>query len=298
VTIQGTVMIDSPCTGGGNGYAIDGNGGTLVQTGGQMNVVGDVSSGHASSPDLNTGAPSQPDPLGPTRANLLQPCFGLVTDGAVINGVTTHCTTSYSGYPLTVRNGTASSPSTLSVNGGTLNPGIYYGGLSLKNTITMNPGIYILAGGGLSLQSGSTTISGSGVMIFNTQDDDSAHQTGVGALGALNTSGNPTITLSAPTSGYYQGIVIFQARLVDGIASANEQGVTLQGGNSNNSLIDGLVYAVDANLNFQGGINVAGNVIVGSMTANGTVNISGTSTTSPLIAQKSGFTQIVAWKDY
>ena len=301
VSVQGTVIVDSSCDNSNGSYAINGNGGTLVQTGGQMNVVGDVASGHASSPDLNTGAPPKPDPLGPLGANLLQPCFGTLTTGCF--DMTTSVNGTAYGTPA-VQHGSNTAPSTYSLNGGTLDPGIYYGGLSLKGTITMNPGIYILAGGGLSLQSGTTTITGNGVMIFNTQNDNASCRSGAGctagALGSLDTSGNPTIIWRAPTSGYYQGIVIYQARVADGISATDEANhpITLQGGNSNNSLVDGLVYAVDTNLSFQGGINVAGNLIVGSMTANGNVNITGTSTTSPLMAEKAGFTQVVAWKDY
>jgi hypothetical protein len=296
VTVQGTVQIDSPCNGGANGYAIDGNGGTLVQTGGQMNVVGDVSAGHATSPDLNTGAPSQPDPLGPSRANLVQPCFGSVASNCY------NITADYGAPTVQDPCGSGTSaahPITCSVNGGTLNPGIYYGGLRVKNTVTFNSGIYIIAGGGLQLQSGSTTLLGSHVMFFNTQDDDAtgrANYSSAGNIDTFNTQGNVNVNWTSPSSGYYQGIAIFQARVSDGVSTQPQ--MSLQGGNGNNGLIDGLIYAVDANLNFQGGVNVAGNVIVGSMTANGSVDIGGTATSSPLIAQKAGFTQIVAWKDY
>jgi hypothetical protein len=176
-----------------------------------------------------------------------------------------------------------------------VNPGVYYGGLDLKGTVTMNPGIYVMAGGGFKYSNGSTVVTGNGVMIYNTKSDGTSCNGNLCDIGAITSSGNPTIYLTSISSGYYQGIVIYQARLSDGVTS--EPTLALQGGNSNNSLIDGLIYAVDAELDFQGGINVVGNVLVGNMQANGNVGMGGTSTNTPLIAQQAPFTQIVAWKD-
>lgn len=290
VTVTGTVQVNSPCNGGGNGYAINGNGGTLVQTAGQMNVVGDVASGHASSPDLNTGAPSQVDPLGPSRANLRPPCFGSITTNCGANA-----------NALNIRSGSSTSPSPMSINGGTLQPGVYYGGLDVRGNVTMLPGIYVMAGGGFNYHNGGTTITGTGVMIYNADNDNASCRSGgggcnYGAIGPITSSGNPTINLVSPSSGYYQGIVVFQERTSDGATS--QPTLSLQGGNSNNSVLDGLVYAVDATVNFQGGLNVSGNMIIGNMTANGNVNIGGAATNTPLIAQYAGFTQVVAWKDF
>ena len=143
--------------------------------------------------------------------------------------------------------------------------------------------------------SGSTTVTAtSGVMIFNSQNDDSTRRTGRGAMMAFTSQGSPTLTLTSPAGGYYGGIGLYQDRN----PTTGQPDIDLQGGNSVNSLIDGLIYAINANLNFQGGFNVAGNVIVGSITANGSVTVTSSATNTPLIAEKAGFTQIVAWKDY
>ena len=306
VNVTGTVQVNSTCT--GSPYAIDGNGGTLVQTGGQMNVVGNVDTAHASSPDLNQGAPRQDDPLGPLRGNLLQPCFGSVTTNCydlVAHGQPALTVQNYStnaSLPSSCT-GTATNPVTCNLNPGstssvTLNPGIYYGGIGARRLVTFNPGIYVMAGGGFDVDNGSTTLTGNGVMFYNTQNPSPGPQTGAGAIAAFDTQGTPTVIFRAPTSGYYQGIVFFQARSGAPEFVTSQPEVNLQGGNSTNSLLDGLVYAVNANVHFYGGLNVAGNLIVGSMTAQGSVNISGTATTSPLIAGKAGYTQVVAWKDY
>src|SRR5207247_632328 len=52
--------------------------------------------------------------------------------------------------------------------GGTINPWVYCGGVSLTGgTLTMNPGTYIMNGGGFST-TGGTVVQGNGVTIFNT----------------------------------------------------------------------------------------------------------------------------------
>ena len=98
----------------------------------------------------------------------------------------------------------ASTPT--SYNGGgqtyTINPGVFCGGLSVSNgvTVTMNPGIYIIYGGVFSLQSG-TVRAGSGVTIVLT---------GTGSNYAVaNIANGMNLTLNAPTSGATAGLAIF-----------------------------------------------------------------------------------------
>jgi hypothetical protein len=72
---------------------------------------------------------------------------------------------------------------------------------------TLNPGTYIMAGGGFRV-CGASNLSAPNVMIYNTQDPTSP--TGQGALDQfeLNTTGN--VSLGPQTSGAYQGLTIFQ----------------------------------------------------------------------------------------
>ncbi len=51
-----------------------------------------------------------------------------------------------------------------------LSPGIYWGGLHLNNSVTLDPGLYVMAGGGLNVGGGTPTITGNGVTIVNTFD--------------------------------------------------------------------------------------------------------------------------------
>jgi len=85
----------------------------------------------------------------------------------------------------------------------TLNPGVYCGGIKLTGgTTVLNPGTYILNGGGIEIAGANTTVSGNGVFFYNTSNGYTA--------GPLLMSGQPTVTLTAQTSGAYQGILFMQ----------------------------------------------------------------------------------------
>ena len=90
---------------------------------------------------------------------------------------------------------------------GNLSPGKYCGGLSIKDTRTLNSGTYIISGGDFSLNA-NANITGSNVMFYLTN----------GAT--LKFNGSANFNLSAPTSGTYSGILFFSDRSQ---ASANQQ---------------------------------------------------------------------------
>src|SRR5439155_25937162 len=87
----------------------------------------------------------------------------------------------------------------------TIQPGIYQGGINIKglSIVTMNPGVYYLDGGGLQV-TGTATVIGTGVTIYNTSDTMAPGPITINSLGK--------IALTAPASGTYQGIAIFQDR--------------------------------------------------------------------------------------
>jgi hypothetical protein len=118
---------------------------------------------------------------------------------------------------------------------------IYQGGINVqKGTLTMQPGIYILEGGGLTVANGAS-VQGTGVMIFNT--GTAGPGTGGGA-GAINIQGGATVSLTPPTTGTYTGISIYQDRAVTQNGTINF---------INNSIsIQGAIYMVNAQLHFQG----------------------------------------------
>ena len=86
----------------------------------------------------------------------------------------------------------------------TLSPGTYVGGINVSNyaNVTLLPGVYYLQGGGLKV-SGNAKLTGVGVTIYNAPKT---------SQDTISISGNSIVSLSAPTSGAYQGVAIFQAR--------------------------------------------------------------------------------------
>src|SRR5262249_8966030 len=91
----------------------------------------------------------------------------------------------------------------------TINPGIYTSiSVSNKGQLTMNPGVYIIEGGGFTVTS-SASVTGAGVMIYNA---GSNYPNSGGTFGGISLNGGGSFSLSAPTSGPYAGIVIFQSR--------------------------------------------------------------------------------------
>jgi hypothetical protein len=123
----------------------------------------------------------------------------------------------------------------------TLSPGTYVGGIHItgNSKVTLLPGIYILQGGGLNV-SGNSSLTGVGVTIYNSPATSADE---------INFSGSSLITLSAPTSGAYQGIVFFQNR-------ASNAPVVLGSGSVMVNLT-GVVYAPGAPVVTGGSANIS-----------------------------------------
>jgi hypothetical protein len=88
----------------------------------------------------------------------------------------------------------------------TLNPGTYCGGITVQGSgnATFNPGLYILNGGGMAFNGGSFE-RGSNVTFFNTGQYGQSP-------GPVTFAGGSNVTLSAPSSGTYQGMLVIQDR--------------------------------------------------------------------------------------
>ena len=108
----------------------------------------------------------------------------------------------------------------------TVNPGVYSSiKVSGNGSLILNPGTYIIVGGGLSV-TGNGSIAGSGVFIYNTGSE--------GTYGGIAITGNGEFNLTAPPTGPYAGILIFQAR--DNTRAMSLSGNALTG-------ITGTIYA-------------------------------------------------------
>ncbi len=236
---------------------------TLASSGGYSFTGISVSPCQSSGYDLATG----PYFFGPNIAN---PYAGTLNHSFLTTGMPTQscsaptiAATTYT-YPAT-GNCIIASPSnsivgnyTINISAGTTGTEIA-GGLSFigNGTINLSPGTYWIADGSLSLM-GNITLEcmscfpgGAGVTIVFTTTNGSA-----GTIGTLLPTGNLTITLNAPGSGTYAGLLMVQ----DTVAGATyTSGGTL--GNAGSTL-SGLLYFPSSDLTFVGNIQTPSNCLV------------------------------------
>ena len=95
--------------------------------------------------------------------------------------------------------GSCTSFSIGSNNSATIDPGLYCSVSASGNAIlTLNPGIYYVDGGNFSI-SGNASLTANEVMVYMEDGD-------------FSISGNGNFDISAPTSGDYQGMMLFMAQ--------------------------------------------------------------------------------------
>jgi hypothetical protein len=221
ITIPGNLVVDSTST-----TALTESGSAHISAAGIQVVGGASRGGNATwSPAPVTGAASVADPL----AGLTAPTGGTAQGSVNLSGTSSL----------------------------TINPGVYQQiSVSGNARLTLNPGVYILAGGGLTV-SGNASISGSGVTLYNTE---SAFPNPGGTYGGITLSGNGAFNLTAPTSGPYAGVVLFQAR-------TNTRAIALSGNAAEG--LGGTVYAPAALLYLSGNASLAGPVVVNELALTG-----------------------------
>jgi hypothetical protein len=122
------------------------------------------------------------------------------------------------------------------LNSGTavLSPGTYCGEIIIQNaTVSFSPGLYILKDGALNIK-GSSVITGTGVTFFTVGTTSKA----------TSLSSSSSVTLSAPTTGPYAGI-LFADRLNDpGLANTFSAGTMV---------LNGVVYYPHQHVEWKGG---------------------------------------------
>jgi hypothetical protein len=123
----------------------------------------------------------------------------------------------------------------------TLNPGTYCGGLSIVTsgsaTVTFNPGLYILTGSSTGISftaSGTLTVNGAGVTFYNDTTSGSM---------SFTSSGSTNFNLTAPTTGTYAGILMFQNQ-------NNTAAGTVTASGSTTEIFQGAIYFPNAPLNY------------------------------------------------
>ncbi|HEV2616975.1 MAG TPA: pilus assembly protein TadG-related protein [Candidatus Acidoferrales bacterium] len=211
------------------------------------------------------GGPNQSGPGGTVTCTAPGPCPALNMPAATdpLAGTPSPCTQGYS-----CTGGTALSvPS----SGGTIDPGTYSSITITGGTVTFNPGVYVITGspGGGGCPSdclvipGNSTISGSGVMFYFTND------------ATIDMTGTPTINLSPPTSGTYAGMLMYQ----DPADTSNTAPNGPRLGGDTGSSFTGALYFPSDNLTFFGNNTSfsVGMVVTDSFSLSGnpTVNLTG-----------------------
>jgi Putative Flp pilus-assembly TadE/G-like len=270
----GNVQVNSTCNGG----LQVGNNATLEVTSGACNVSGSgiAKNGHPTiNCTVNTNMPAIPDPLAGMAAPMRPPLAAAPVNVDIPTAPPPANCPSVLSAPATCQFSASYAGTRWR-----LFPGTYPGGLKLlAGTFFLEPGIYYLAGGGLSaggngvvvesVDPGSTaTGPDAGVLFYNTSDSDVTCTAFPGACGAgitLNGSG-ASVVLDPYLEDPYKGMVIFQDRtlnatlVLDGSSSGlNVTGTvyaplaTVQVNGSNSTATDLQIIAYDFVFNGSGG---------------------------------------------
>jgi hypothetical protein len=153
----------------------------------------------------------------------------------------------------------------------TLNPGVYCGGISVgagggggagSNVATLNPGTYIMAGGGLTVGNSGTLI-GNGVTLIVT--------TGSYAFKAFEFGTGCKVKLTAPTSGDFKGIVMYQDP-----AAPSTPGSTFACASDDYPEVTGSIYLPNSSILFNGSntnTTIMGAVLASTVVVSGKINI-------------------------
>jgi hypothetical protein len=149
----------------------------------------------------------------------------------------------------------------ISISSGTqtINPGIY-SQIKVSGTasLTLSPGIYVITGGGLSVTN-SASITGTGVMIYNT---GSSYPAAGGTYGGIALTTTGTVNLSAPTTGAYAGILFFQSRTNPTAISITDTATTT---------LSGIIYTSDSLVSISGSGQITDALVVNRLQLSGSV---------------------------
>nr|WP_137677352.1 pilus assembly protein TadG-related protein [Parerythrobacter lutipelagi] len=172
---------------------------------------------------------------------------GITSDTKVNDGITS-VADPYAGKLPTPNAQSSCSPNSWPLIKGntTINPatGRCFAGLQIQGgTTTLLPGTYLIGEKGISIAAGAT-LKGDGVTIIFTSTASTFNDR---KIGTFSIAGGATVQLSAPTTGTYKGVIIYQdPRTPD--KSTNNLNVT---GNSD-SYFEGAIYAPSVGVKFTG----------------------------------------------
>lgn len=276
-TDGGYVHVNSPCGTSNDNVCANGVGSSALSISGTLRapmtyVVGSCTYNGAGANGLQCEPASATNcldesalPLGDPLANLPEPNLADFPNGTCPRG---EASTPSSTQPCPLdRNGPRQCPTSPVCR---LTPGVYYGGWQVGSNVSvqLEPGMYILAGGGISL-SGSSSIeavtSPSGVdarvMIFST-DGPGCPTIAVQCQGSISFTANQAFRAKAldsttcgavsPQACPWRGILLWQ----DGTA-ANPTATVKLGGQAS-TVLAGTIYAPKAEVQVAGGTSTTG----------------------------------------
>jgi Flp pilus assembly protein TadG len=225
LTVNGSANITSACgiiVDSNDSEALYGGSSSLSVTASAIGVQGGYTASSGWSPTPQTGIAPAPDPL----ANFVEPPVPTTCDYNLGN----------------ISKDTA------------LTQGTYCGGLKITGgNITFGPGLYTLMGNGMKATGTTTALSGTGVTFFNTGGtigNTPYH------YGAISLGSNGTVTLVAPTSGPYEGMLFLQDRNISPGGNSPDASNIVGGGS--NSVFDGILYFPNTSLTYSGSSNTVG----------------------------------------
>lgn len=172
--------------------------------------------------------------------------MGSSTGITAVNGVRTHISPvadPYADVPLPVFGGCDEQKYTAK-NTVTINPGVYCGGIGVNANavLTLNPGMYILDGGGLTINGGAS-VTGTGVTLVFTSKNESDWAT-------VTINGNAVVNLTPMTYGPTKGIVVFADR-------RTPVGTSFKFNGGANQYFGGAIYVPTGAITYAGGADTA-----------------------------------------
>jgi Flp pilus assembly protein TadG len=241
LTVGGTASVSSAC-----GFYVDSNSSSALTVGGGgaitsplVGVVGGTNVNGGGSTPPSTGIAPFGDPL----AYVAAPSY---THGSGCG--------SYHNTPLN----------------GSISPGTFCGGISVSNgnTVTFNPGLYIIDGGGIKITGG--TVSGSGVTFYLTGNTGSGSSPATYSGVTIN---GGTVNLTSPCSssgGSIEGMLFFQDRAM----SPTSSNASTINGNAG-STFSGAIYFPTTSLSYAGttGANMFTLLVSDMLTFTGNSNV-------------------------
>jgi len=236
---------------------VDSSSSLAVTTGGgarisaaSISIVGGYSIGGGStiSPTPTTGASAVGDPLAYVPEPSYTPCAS-PTAATVLNHSATPWVLMPGNYCGGIQIGSDANV--------TFNPGSYVvgGGISIGGAavVTFGAGMYVMQGGGFVV-GGGASVTGSGVTFFLTGTSGNA----LFKYGPVSLSGGAVVTLTAPTSGTYVGMLFDQDPSAYGATSATASSFTA----GSASYFQGSLYFPTTSVTYSGGASAQYTILV------------------------------------